>query len=134
MLRAALEQGSTCPCCDQKVKAYRRSLYPTPMKALKRIAEHLEATGEGSVHLGKFLASFKDASSRGGDTARLVFWGLIEKRKAGHYAITDLGKRFVNGECRIPKYKWFYNEQLIELGDTSPLVSIKEILDVDRNV
>ena len=89
-------EGVECPCCGQLAKIYRRKLYSSMAYALiiiynaKRDWLHVPSllNGKGSV-------------ARGGDFAKLVYWGLIEPnpKEKGYYRITQKGINFA--ECRI---------------------------------
>lgn len=123
-LYAALEQGTTCPCCGRKAKAYRRHLYKTQINALQRIASFYNVGRE--FHLGEFLSKYKDVSARGGDVARLRYWGLIEAHGKGRYSITKLGKKFLEGKAMVPKWLSFYDGKVIERNKIAKMVGIGE--------
>jgi hypothetical protein len=116
-LRERVDDGETCPCCGQFAKVYRRRIHATMARDL--ITFHkLSPDGEW-VHVPTALVL------RGGDFAKLAFWGLIEERggergdgsdRVGWWRTTRLGRSFVRGAVPVPKYARIYNGRCLGLA------------------
>lgn len=131
--RAANEKGGgTCPCCGQHVQVYRRRIYTRMAKVMQWLVDEFERTGD--------WVKLKDGPLfRGGDNAKLVYWGLAQtkprrsvqtnKRHSGEWMPTALGIRFVKGETQIPEYVHVYNGRVV--GYSRSLVSIADCLSGD---
>lgn len=133
-LLASLEEGSVCPCCDRLAKAYKRRLYSTQIMALLRMYRDPRINAGEEFHLGKFLGAFEDVSSRGGDVARMQYWGLIQPTRAGNYRLTPDGRAFVEGRVLMPAWKWFYDGAVLEGKlEEAPLVTMSQILKEDES-
>lgn len=97
-----------CPCCDGLGQRYKRSIGST-MAALLIRTYHATRAGDW-IH----IQSKTDA--RGGDYAKLRYWGLVEPRGdeqadgnwSGYWRITELGCRFVERRIRVYKYIYLY--------------------------
>lgn len=131
------EKGGHCPCCQQFVKLYRRRLGSSMARALVHLHRHLERPGTEDkwVHLPTYLTKNRLPRS---DEAKLVHWGILESLRAdrddgssrnGYYQITELGKKFVKNEIRVPKYIWIYNQSVYGFSDgqARPLETISII-------
>lgn len=133
--RAANQKnGSACPCCDQHVQVYRRNIYQRMGKVLLWLVDEFERTGE--------WVKLKDGPLfRGGDNAKLAYWGLVQtrarretehnKRSSGEWMPTGLGLSFAKQRVRIPKYAYIYNGKVV--GYSEEMASISECLDGDFN-
>lgn len=126
LLRARLVAGGgECPCCRQLAKVYKRKLSSSMGYALVLIYRYFEVyTDEAWLHVPTYLNGF-GVVARGGDWSKLVFWGMIEERPedredgckhAGHWRITEKGKRFVRKVETAPKHLFFYNGQCVALS------------------
>lgn len=103
------KQGAVCPCCNQLVKEYKRTIYA-------RIAVYLISLYKlNSVEPDRFFSVAEiGAIFGGGDFAKLSYWGLIEEqpkdpldtsvRTSGFWRITPLGNRYVQGQEAVSKY------------------------------
>lgn len=123
--------GVECPCCGQFAKVYRRKLNSAMAQALAAFYERMGASDE-YVH----VPSTTDMSRLGGDWAKLAHWGLIEEKPsdrddgskhAGWWRITELGRRFVRDEVRIPSHALLFNQQLLGM-DESSTIGIRQAL------
>lgn len=137
-LRERFEDGAQCPCCDQRVQLYKRPLTSSMMYVLVELHRYFSGShAEPWVHVGRYMSEKNVPEAiRGGDFAKMRFWGLIEEKpeirddgspRAGYYRITDLGKRFVRGEVRVPAYVFLYNEKPVK-REVTETVSIQEAL------
>lgn len=119
-----------CPCCDGLAQRYKRSIGSTMARLL--IATYWAARrDEPWVH----VQSKTDA--KGGDYAKLRYWGLVEPRgdqrddggSSGYWRITDLGVAWVERRVRVFKYIYLY--QGIYRGydpDPRAVISIEQAL------
>ena len=116
----------TCPCCRRVAKVYKRNFYFAQAKNLIQLYKRAGYW----VHVCKM-----EDSARGGDFAKMKYWGLIrertkdendkKKRTSGYWTITKKGILFVTGKTQIPKYVLVYegemlkeSEELINIWDT----------------
>lgn len=129
-LRDRLDEGARCPCCDQFAKVYKRRIHATMARELIIMYRASEA-GEYV-----YLPALLDTSKHGGDTIKMVFWGLIEEdtetvpkngaKRAGWWRLTDRGRRFVLGFEPVPKYARVYDGRC--LGFEGEHVTITDAL------
>tara|TARA_Y100000310_G_C20329247_1_gene644470 strand:- start:191 stop:715 length:525 start_codon:yes stop_codon:yes gene_type:complete len=134
------EEGVECPCCGQFAKVYRRSVNGAMAHALILIAFGTkvgEADADGWLHVPTFLCQKTTrVTVRGGDFAKLRYWGLLEEKpgmvrddgskRAGFWRITEKGLHFVLKKVKIPKYALIYNNSMI--GFAGPDVGVVECL------
>lgn len=106
-LRSEFEKGTTCRCCGQKVKQYKRKLNSGMcvfliglFKLSKRGMDNTPfSAAEVLESMGKHLKST--------DYSMLQHFGLIQKKESG-WVITEDGICFcVGGSC--PKYIYTFN-------------------------
>jgi len=119
-LLAHLVEGTTCPCCGQFVKRYRRALNSAMARALVLLYRHLKANpGLEWVHTQSFLIAQQAYT---GDFAKLRYWGLVEPQvgvrddgsaRVGLYRVTPLGEAFVRGTAHVMKYVYLYNDEVL---------------------
>jgi len=143
-LLGKMDKGAECPCCRQFAKIYRRKLTSSMAYALILICRyyrnvHAPHSITEWLHVPEWLSKTSQfgATVRGGDWAKLVYWGLIEPKsgeeredgseRVGYYRLTEDGLRFVKGEMRVPRVALVYNQQLLRMDD-SQVVDIKEAL------
>jgi len=131
VLRANIDKGMKCPCCTQMVKMYRRPMSAGMAVAL--IAIHRAAPAGAWVDV-------KTIDVRGGDYAKLRYWGLLEMypqtpdqatRHAGLWRVTDKGRLFVTGALSVPKYARVFDER--PKGLVGSPVDIKQALGTKFN-
>lgn len=130
-LRDNWDEGANCPCCKQFVRIWREPIH----------------AGQGVWLIGLVKAYEKDeewisvrelnakTGMRGGDYAKLRYWGLIEqkpsqddptKRASGYWRPTQFGKDFVYGHVTVQKKTRTYDKRL--LGFEGELVNIHDVL------
>lgn len=146
-LRTHAAAGVFCPCCQQFVKIYRRKITSSMAYALLLIARHYKDRPLGEMgewlHVPEYLSAQSKfgAPVRGGDWAKLRWWGLIEaamdvepserrsdgSARVGHYRLTPLGRAWARGECAVPRIALIFNQRLARLDDTET-VTIREAL------
>lgn len=104
-----------CPCCGLTVKLYARSINSSMVSALAIIARRGPITP-------------RDMGQRGGDYGKLIHWGIIKKTDDNkHWIITSVGRSFLKGETRVPKYILLFND--IVMGASIQHVDVHEATD-----
>ncbi len=107
-LRERLDGGTTCPCCGQFAKRYRRKIYSSMVRVLVQAYRKRPEW----IHDSQYRKC--------GDLAKLRYWGLLEERgeegdqtpSSGWWRITPLGEMFVTNQTRVPKYVYLYNAEV----------------------
>lgn len=125
--------GVFCPCCDQRAQEYRRQIYGE-MGRFLAIA-YAKKTHEW------FHGPSLVPELRGGDTAKLIYWGLIEpmpdkirkdgSSRTGWWRVTSKGASFVKGSLRVPKYVVVFDGQFLEYE--GELISITDVMGKEFN-
>jgi hypothetical protein len=124
-VQAERAEGVTCPCCDQFVKVYRRGLHKTMVGSLVQM---YRSHGQRWAHLLR-------SGSKGGDEAKLRYWGLLEEEtsinredggRAGYWRVTDRGVAFIRGAAIVPRYSLVFNAECI--GHDGELIDIHKAL------
>jgi hypothetical protein len=130
-LHDRVEDGAGCPCCEQLAKVYRRPIHRTMAIALI-LMHQAQPTGDW-LYLPEVLRSM--GRSRGGDEAKLSYWGFIQEEggiredgsnRAGWWRVTDRGRLFVHDGLSVPRHAVIYDGQL--LGFAGESVSIRDAL------
>lgn len=122
--------GVACPCCDQTVKEYRRSINTGMARSLIDIYQVAAQPGHSEwVHVPT------EIGARSREEGKLAYWGLLEEqitrrddgpRRRGFWRITDTGKAFVEGRITLPKYTYVYNRSVTGFS-AKQRVSISDI-------
>lgn len=125
------KKGAVCPACDQLAKRYKRKLNSSMAYALLLIYRHFK-TNTDWLHVPEYLEQVCNTpTKRGGDWAKMVYWGLIVgkddetradgSKRNGFYKMTQKGIDFVRGSIRVPKYATIYAAKCIAMSpeDTS---------------
>jgi len=118
--------GGRCPCCKQKVQAWRKSICSTSAADLMRLVKAYKGQ---PLHYDSFCTQQKDRN-----WSQLVLWDLIEpgentddsKNSAGTWSPTKLGEEFVWKLAWIPKYITTYDNKIIR--KSTELVNIEDAL------
>lgn len=127
-LRRRLDNdGAVCPCCKRVARIYRRKVHSNMVRGL--IAMYRAGAADDYVH-----APTVNRSSANVDTAKNVYWGLIEEApekredggRAGWYRLTPLGVDWLLGRATIPTFAVTYADRL--LGHDGPPRSVQEAL------
>jgi len=114
-VKAGLDEGTTCPCCDQFAKRYRRPLNSGAARWL--ISLVLLCEGHEWAHTSDVIKGLTGALSGTDATTLLPHWDLIEakpnddskKRTSGFWRPTDKGVDFVHGRITVQKTVIRYN-------------------------
>lgn len=127
------EQGVRCPVCGQMCKVYCRRLNHICGKGLIWLCGEYRKMGSvGYVHMP--TKAPKTIVSKGGEFARLKYWGLaIEKvndetgkRCSGLWAPTQRGFDFIENRLELPSHVFLYLGKAIGFSTTQ--ISIREAL------
>lgn len=131
-------KGTKCGACEQNVKGYRRQVYDAMAVGLIYLHRWHETKGyrDGWCKMPDLHSRIpRSARFHGGDFAKLVYWGLIEKlkgkrpdgsKRTGFYRLTDAGLAFVLGKSTIQQYALVYNAKLRAFE--GPLITIYDAL------
>jgi len=146
MLQEKALKGAICPCCRQMVKMYEREITSTMAYTLIILHKHFSDFKDWT-HLPSFLSQMSVLGSavRGGDFAKLRYWGLLEEKpiekltdkrkdgskRVGFYRMTEKGHQFAKGEVKIPKVALVYNGK--HFGFAPGEVTIQECLGKEFN-
>jgi hypothetical protein len=137
-LRDRFKDGevSDCPCCAQTVKRYKRTLNAAMARVL--LAIYKESPEGRWVYVPRLIETLN--VPKGGDYAKMRFWGLIESRndvegdvredgskRVGWWRITEAGVTFAQNAARLPKYLYTYNNDVVKREPT-PTINIYEAL------
>lgn len=116
-------QGCLCPACGQNVRLATRSISPSQVRALAAIAAFSK---HADAHAWVDVAKFE--GMRGGDYAKLRFWGLIESRteSTGVWRVTHLGRKFLSGKHLVPKNVFVYNNRVRAVSEE--VIGVRDII------
>lgn len=113
----AWEGGTTCPCCDQFAKVYRRKLNAGMARSLIRM---YRAGGLDWVDITRQIPA------RSREEGKLAYWRLVEPGEVrGVWRVTQEGYRFLRG-APVESHALVYNGELLRL-DGGP-ITITEAL------
>jgi hypothetical protein len=127
-LRTHFSKGATCPCCNQFVKLYKRSLNKSCAYVLLLMACYFRGDQvEEWLHVPSYIAEMvsdhpRRAAAVRGDWAKLKFWGLIEEKpdvradgspRVGYWKLTPLGRQFVARQVKVPSHVYIYNGEAL---------------------
>jgi len=110
------EKGTSCPCCGQYAKEYKRRLNSSIAACLVVLSkmEH-----NSFHHVGEVLKA-RGMNTIGRDFALLKHWGLVEekinvdtgRRSSGMWKITEEGIEFAQGKSKVARQVFLYNGQV----------------------
>jgi hypothetical protein len=120
-------KGITCPCCEQKVKLYKRQITSSMAYQLVCLAK---VKTVGFIHVEKWRSNVNASGGTmgGGEHSKLQFWGLIETDGKGYWKITQEGREFAFGQGTVRKFARIFNNTF--LGFDGPQVTIQGCLGV----
>ena len=112
-LRNKFKTGTSCPCCGQLVKAYKRKLNANMCKALAIIYTR---TNDGVYMHVQNVFSLLKLRATAMDYSYLEKWKFIESdpNNNGHWRITDKGKSFIQDHLVVPAYCLVYGGEVYE--------------------
>ncbi len=125
--------GATCPVCDRMGKVYARR-FGVPMARSLIWLYHAAAGGEW-IHIPSKGTRYLLRVNQWG---HMVKFGVIETmppaedsktKHSGYYRITELGRRLVREEIKIPQYIFTYNDKRIQSRGEIKNISIRESIE-----
>ncbi len=146
-LRERFSKGAPCPCCNQFVKLYKRSLSKSSAYVLLLIARYyrrVEVRQDDWLHVPSYIAETavgnpRRAAAVRGDWAKMKYWGLIEEKpgsrddgspRVGYWRLTQLGRQFVAREVKVPAYVYIYNSEPMQ-KTVEEMITIDDALSTD---
>lgn len=121
-----LADGVICPCCDQTAREYKRALTSVAARALIALwRTHRHNYGHLPTVAREHLA---DVNGQGGYLNLAAHWCLMisDPDRAGYWAVTGLGERWLHGRATVPKYAVIYNGR--PRGLTGPPCTVRDAL------
>ena len=119
MIRTKMTGKATkCPVCDQTVKVYARTILGTQIRQLALLCSVGEPLHPKEIN--------RRTNSLGCDYTKLRYWDLVEQDDEGLWYSTDKGLSFLRGEINVEKYKFTYNAQVVEYGESQEMVSARD--------
>ena len=107
VLYTAQDHRSECVTCHQQTLLRKKQLSEWSRDVIKAIVDIFS----GSVTPAQ-IKNRLGAISYSNYTS-LKYWGIIEEKLVGgenKWCITDIGKRFYNGEIELPEVLWVFND------------------------
>ena len=132
-LRENWEKGTTCPCCKQVVKQYKRKMHSAMGVMLIQFYKLSNETGDW-VHVSDLYRKGNKVTTSA-DYAYLRYWKLLEKKPEdedqdkksnGYWRITQRGKEFAMGSRKELSHILLYNGGFY--GLSGELVDIEDVL------
>ena len=116
-LRENLNTGTTCPCCKQMVKLYKRKITGVTAAGLTILYRNNKRVGFMQyVSVPELLTDKKYT-----DVTKLYYWDLIEplrssredgSKRVGMWRMTQKGIDFVEGKIAVDKNVFVYNNKV----------------------
>ena len=131
-----VREGVFCPCCDQQVTLYKRTITTTMARGLALFYEHAKVNGDNWLHFPSYARSKKLGTlGQGGDWAKPRHWNLIElasgrredgSARTGDARITEDGRRFCERRLTVQKIARIYNDEVVRFE--GPMIGIENVL------
>lgn len=135
------KEGVFCPCCNQLVKLYKRKLNSGMVRILIEIYRYEKEFNpeDGWIHVVREM-SRNGFDATGMEYSKLKYWGLLESRNesklpelksTGYWRVTNLGKKFVMGDVKVPSHVLLSSskkDRFIRYDDENSLVSVHDAL------
>ncbi|MDB4311924.1 hypothetical protein N9937_00700 [bacterium] len=136
-LRGIADKGEKCPCCQQMVKFYRRTINSSMAFGLMVAHKYTREDHDKIFHVTDISKAIPECGALrgGGDWSKLRYWGLIDEVReetedgnphAGLWRITQKGRDFVQNNISVRKTKVVYDGKVI--GEDGDLVGIAQAL------
>ena len=127
--------GTTCPCCDQRVKLYGWRLMASMVNALAFLTTVAGPTRRW-VHMNADSVPPTVKSTR--SFPKLIHWGLIEPQpdNRGWWRPTELAAQFLRGEIEVHRKVFVYNNTRVGVSEDLCTVAdaAGELFDYDEMV
>jgi hypothetical protein len=133
-LQEHLEEGTTCPVCDQYARQYCRNLSSAMAGCLIWLVQRWNANGH------RWISPMRKAPRRFITSYSLAkHWGLIHERpndnpevgRSGLWKPTKLGRKFALNQVKVPKYVYLYNNEVLDFSEER--INIFEALSTHFN-
>lgn len=129
-LRQRIRDGEKCPCCNQYVKIYKRSIHHTIAHSLIQLYRISAMTPDGWVHVPTMLRG----TGERGEVGKARYWGLVEEAtekrddggRAGYWRLTDIGRKFVENRWVVKRHALVFDSRC--LGFEGDHISITDAL------
>ena len=131
-LREKLDDGTTCPCCGQYAKRYKRKLNSSMAAALCWMWSTAQKTSRN--HPTKVWIDVPAQAPswvlKAREYPKLAWWGLIEEkpkeehhkgRTSGSWRVTQLGADFARSCVSVPRYAFVYNGTVEDFTTAAPI-------------
>ena len=112
IVAGGVQEGVTCPCCDQYIKRYKRALNSTMARFLIWLVRTSRDTPGGWVDIRR-------CPVRGGDYAKLLHWGMVAHaedkdggKRSGMWRPTEQGVEFAHSVTRVPSHVFLLTGQV----------------------
>ena len=122
-----IEDGTTCPCCGQLAKVYKRKLNKEMARWLVWLVnKYLNLSATSSKEWCSDWVDVRDSKVRGGDYAKLALWGLAKRkpvgeesksRTSGLWKPTPSGIDFSMGRSTVPSHLYLYNNEVVRASE-----------------
>lgn len=102
-----------CNTCTRPLIEYKRTLTQGSLHSLVGLnLLHLEHPNQPYFHYLELIKKYAGST----DYSLLNHFGLIVSNpsECGKWALSDLGRKFLNGEASIPRYLYFYLGKIIK--------------------
>ena len=145
-LRVRFGKGASCPCCNQFVRCYKRSLSKSMAYVLLLMESHFRGdVSEEWLHVPSYISEMvadnpqRAAVIRGGDWAKLKLWGLIEEKpdvrkdgspRVGYWKLTALGRQFARKQVKVPSHIFIYNGEPLQ-RTVETMITIEDALGTE---
>lgn len=123
--------GSSCPCCGQYFRIYRRKLNSPLAASLIWLVDQWRLFNGQYIHVDGTAPKFV---LRSRELGKLAHWNLVEKKnnpkkqrnKRGLWKPTEDGVKFVDGDITVPSHVYLYDNQVQRFSDV--YVTIQQAL------
>jgi hypothetical protein len=118
-LKASLDDGLRCPCCDKYARRYRRAFNSTMARSLCWLSHASGLVADGWVHVPSTAPRWLIRSNQ---LATVRWWGLVERSEEepeprlkhhGMWRPTPKGIEFAWGRTTIPRRAVTYDGKVI---------------------
>ena len=110
--------GGVCPYCGAKMKDYSHNFNSTLVRCLVSVYELFGTEEVFNYRDVKFAAFHKTDGSCKDNFQKLQYWGVVVKHRRGFWQVTELGKKFCEGEASIQRTVVTYRAHVKEFkGD-----------------
>lgn len=139
-MRALINEGVICPCCELPAKVYKRKLNSSMAYVLVLMIGEYDLNGGAFMHVPSMInrkrLKPKVAAALRGDYAKLRYWNLIEQEKmpkkphgedahkktTGNWRPTTRGIQFAHGQIEVPSHAIVYGKRCMRLTETTTSV------------